>query len=97
MKSSVLDDNNAFIIEKIIQHELVQTRNKPMLNLQIKWHGYKEPEWTAILTSLKRNKAVQEYLQAKGLNRFGLPQSDKSEPPKKRVRFSSSVPEESTV
>jgi hypothetical protein len=97
VRSSVLDDNNTFIIEKIIQHELVQTRSKPVLNLQIKWHGYAEPEWTAMNISLKRNEAVQEYLKAKGLDRFGLHQQpDKSEPPKKRVRFSSSVPEEST-
>jgi len=94
MTSAVLDDLDTFIIERIIGHQIVTDTT---LNLNIKWHGYKEPEWTGLNISLKRNEAVQEYLATHNLVKYGLKvdPNDRNarEPAKKRVRFSSSVPE----
>ena len=51
--------------------------------------------------SLQRNEAVQEYLKEKGLESFGLKtkrsndeaNNSNQQPKSKRVRFSSSVPD----
>jgi hypothetical protein len=90
--SAVLDDLDTYIIERIIAHQIV---SDTALNLNIKWHGYKEPEWTGLNISLKRNEAVQEYLAKHDLVKYGLKvdPNDRNarEPAKKRVRFSSSV------
>jgi hypothetical protein len=95
--SAILDDLDTFIIERIVGHEIVGETSKRTLNLNIKWHGYKDTEWSSLNISLKKNGAVQEYLKANSLEQFGLktvPNANgKDEPPKKRVRFSSSVPE----
>jgi hypothetical protein len=94
---AILDDANTFIIQEIVGHDIVKNnRDKQQLNLQIKWHGYKELEWTGLNMSLKRNVQVQQYLKAKGLEKFGLPPSTEptAEPQKKRVRFSLSDYEE---
>ena len=99
VKSAVLDDDKSYIIEKILNHEIVEVNKRKTLNLTIKWHGYKEPEVTGINVSLQRNIAVQEYLKEKGLKSFGLhtkrSNTDNNEiiQKTKRVRFSSSVPD----
>ena len=95
--SAILDDLDTFIIERIVGHEIVGETSKRTLNLNIKWHGYKDTEWSSLNISLKKNGAVQDYLKANSLEQFGLktvPNANgKDELPKKRVRFSSSVPE----
>jgi hypothetical protein len=101
VRSSVLDDDKNYIIENILEHKIVTVNNKPMLNLRIKWHGYKEPEWTGLNISLKRNLAVIEYLEANSLESFKLPKGKSTENSEelntnaktKRVTFSSSVPD----
>jgi hypothetical protein len=96
VRSSVLDDLNTFIIEAIVNHELVEVKKTPVLNLLIKWHGYKEPTWNSLNSSLKKNEAVQEYLIAKGLQRFGFKShKEDTERKHKRVTFSASVPDDS--
>ena len=95
VKSAVLDDNKSYIIEKIISHEIITNNKRKVLNLTIKWHGYKEPEITGM------NISVQEYLKEKGLENFGLKtkrsndevNNSNQQPKSKRVRFSSSVPD----
>jgi hypothetical protein len=95
--SAILDDQDAYIIERIISHEIVKDKSKPAINLNIKWHGYKDPTWNSLNISLKKNGAVQKYLKTHGLEKYGLmanPEDrDTREPKKKRVSFSSSVPE----
>ena len=101
VKSAVLDDNKSYIIEKIISHEIITNNKRKVLNLTIKWHGYKEPEITGMNISLQRNEAVQEYLKEKGLESFGLKTkrshdeaiNSNQQAKSKRVRFSSSVPD----
>jgi poly(A) polymerase Pap1 len=100
VKSAVLDDDKSYIIEKIINHEIVEINKRKVLNLTIKWHGYKEPEITGMNVSLQRNVAVQEYLKEKGLQSFGLSTKrsniDNNENTQKikRVKFSSSIPDD---
>jgi len=101
VRSAVLDDDKSYIVEKILNHEIITVNKRKVLNLTIKWHGYKEPEITGMNVSLQRNVAVQEYLKEKGLQSFGLRTKrtdsgtiDNNDIHKsKRVRFSSSVPE----
>jgi hypothetical protein len=99
VQSAVLDDDKTYIIEKILNHEILEVNKKKSLNLTIKWHGYIEPEVTGMNISLQRNVAVQEYLQEKGLQSFGLQKkrsnTDNNEiiQKTKRVKFSSSVPD----
>ena len=99
VKSAILDDDKTYIIEKILNHEIVEINKRKALNLTIKWHGYKEPEVTGMNASLQRNEAVQEYLKEKGLQSYGLKlkrsHTDNEEITQKtkRVRFSSSVPD----
>ncbi len=99
VKSAVLDDDKRCIIEKILNHEIVEINKRKVFNLTIKWHGYKEPEITGMNVSLQRNVAVQEYLKEKGLQSFGLSTKrsniDNTENTQKikRVKFSSSVPD----
>ena len=87
------------IIEKILNHEVVEVNKRKALNLAIKWHGYKEPEVTGMNVSLQRNVAVHEYFKEKGLQSFGhhtkRSNSDNNETIEKTkcVRFSSSVPD----
>jgi len=92
VQSSALDDNNSYIIENILNHEIIGLKVNS-LNLLIKWHGYKDPTWTSLNISLKRNEAVQEYLKLHDLTKFGLKEkiNEDNEPKKKRVRFSTSV------
>ena len=77
----------------------MEVNKRRALNLTIKWHGYKEPEVTGMNASLQRNEAVQEYLKEKGLQSFGIKlkrshtDNDEIIQNKKRVRFSSSVPD----
>ena len=100
VKSAVLDDDKSYIIEKIINHEIVEINKRKVLNLTIKWHGYKEPEITGMNVSLQRNVAVQEYLKEKGLQSFGLSTKrsniDNNENTQKikRIKFSSSIPDD---
>ena len=90
VKSLVLDDNESYIIEDVVSHEIIGNK----LNLTIKWYGYIKPALTGMNASLKKNEKVQEYLKANGLNRYGLRDSNESiEPAKKRVRFSASTKE----
>ena len=99
VKSAVLDDDKTYIIEKILNHEVVEVNKRKALNLTIKWHRYKEPEVTGMNVLLQRNSVVQEYLKEKGLQSFGLHtkrlNTDENEimQKKKRIRFSSSVPD----
>jgi hypothetical protein len=101
VRSAVLDDNKSYIIEKILSHDIVTVNKRKVLNLTIKWHGYKEPEITGMNVSLQRNVAVQEYLKEKGSQSFGLRtkssdsniNDNNNHQKSKRVRFSSSAPD----
>jgi len=99
VRSSTLDDSNSYIIEEVRNHEIVIVKakktNKEVLNLLIKWHGYKEETWHEINISLKRNEAIQEYLCKHNLQQYGFKENliskESTELQKKRVSFSSSV------
>ena len=71
VRSAVLDDDKHFIVEEVLDHEIITLNNKQNLNLKIKWFGYKEPEMTGMNISLKRNKTVKNYLKDKNLEKFG--------------------------
>ena len=93
-RCAILDDDETFMIEEIIAHDVVEVKGKQSLNLHIKWFGYPKTEWNGLNITLKRNEIVQQYLQTHSLEKFGLKTESKAtdtEPPKKRVRFSSSV------
>ena len=89
------------IVKRILSHEITTINKRKVLNLTIKWHGYKEPEITGMNMSLQRNGAVQEYLKEKGLQSFGLKtkrsddnaKDSNDQPKSKCVRFSSNVPD----
>ena len=94
VRSAVLDDDKHFIVEEVIDHEIVTNNNKQNLNLKIKWFGYKEPEITGMNNSFKRNKIIQKYLKDKNLEKFGsLNKDDRgyenplSENPKKETKI----------
>ena len=95
VQSAVLDDDKHFLVEEVLDHEIITINNKPNLNLKIKWFGYKEPEMTGINISLKRNKIIKEYLKLKNLEKFGTLKKDdrgyenpsESENKPKRARF----------
>ena len=96
VKSAVRDDDKHYIVEKVLAHQIVQVKGKNTLNVQIQWHGYKEPEWTNIRTAVN-NIYVQKYLEDNNLEQYsGLKRTateDVDTRKKKRVRFSSSVKE----
>ena len=75
----------------MIGHDIIKTqdsRNRnEKLNLHVKWHGYKQPEWTAINASLKKNIIVQRYLRHHKLNKWLENQAIEEQPLVKRVRF----------
>ena len=91
VQSLIKDDANSFIIEKILNHNIVDSK----LNLLIKWHGYTNPDWTGMDSTLRNNEAVQEYLELHQLTRFGNKRTtDTTEKGKrKKVKWSSSVQE----
>ena len=91
VESAVKDDEKSYVIQNILHHNIVDNK----LNLYIKWHGYKAPEWTGLDSTLRNNEAVQEYLEDHQLTRFGnkRPRETNSatEMQKKKVKWSSSV------
>jgi hypothetical protein len=95
VRSSILDDDDTFIVEEIIGHEIIKSqdiRNKnKKLNLHVKWHGYKQPEWTAINASLKRNIVVKDYLKQHKLNQWIENKEVEEQPKVKKVRFSTRI------
>jgi hypothetical protein len=92
VRLAVLDDANSFVIEQILNHEIITDKNKQHVNLLIKWHGYPTPENTGLNATLKRNEMVHKYLNDNGLSRFALPHFEQTSGTKrKRVHFSSSV------
>jgi hypothetical protein len=94
VKSLVLDDTEAYIVEEVLSHEIVNVNGKDKLNLNIRWFGFKETSMTGMNISLKKNEKVNDYLKANGLKRFSLKDvTEDIEPKRKRVRFSASVPE----
>jgi hypothetical protein len=95
-RSIVLDRTDLFMVDEVLEHRINMNGKRPSLDLRIKWMGYKEPEWTGMNISLKRNSTVKDYLKAKELDsQFGLSEKDnaESEPQAKRIRFSSSTKE----
>ena len=86
----------------MLSHEIVQKNGKNTLNVEIQWHGYKEPEWTNI-RSVVNNIYVQKYLKDNNLEHYGggskRTATDDIDTRRKRklVRFSSSVPSDSTT
>jgi len=97
VKSAVRDDDKHYIVEKVLAHEIVQVNGKNTLNVKIQWHGYKEPEWTNIRTAIN-NIYVQRYLKDNNLEQYGgmkrTADDNIDTRKRKRVRFSSSVPED---
>jgi hypothetical protein len=94
VKSLVLDDTEAYIVEEVLNHEIININGKDKLNLNIRWFGFKETSMTGMNISLKKNEKVNDYFKAKGLIKFGLKDSTEDmEPKRKRVRFSASVPD----
>jgi hypothetical protein len=94
VKSLVLDDTEAYIVEEVLNHEIINVNGKDKLNLNIRWFGFKETSMTGMNISLKKNEKANGYLKAKGLKKFGLKDSTEDmEPKRKRVRFSASVPD----
>jgi hypothetical protein len=72
--SAILDDTESFLIERVVDHEIItDKRNKRHLNLIILWFGKKETEKSGMNSDLKKNYKVQEYLKANGLDKeFGV-------------------------
>ena len=96
VRSQVLDDNQSFIVEDVIKHDILKVNGTEKLNLLIKWFGYEKPSLTGMNISLKRNEVVQRYLIANNLEKYGIREivdnnPEGSEPLKKRVRFSAST------
>jgi len=91
--SRVLDSNDLFVPERVVTHRIDSTGKS--LDLEIKWYGYKDPEWSSLNIDLKKNETIQAYLEQQGLTQFGLKDklttNDGETSPKKRVRFSSCV------
>jgi hypothetical protein len=69
VKSKVLDNENLFIPEEVLRHEI---KGANQLNLLIKWAGDKQPEWSGLNMDLKRNSDIQAYLKKRGLEDYGL-------------------------
>jgi hypothetical protein len=93
VRSLILDDSDCYIVEEVINHEIINSNGKNSLNLNIKWYGYKQPELSGMNMSLKKNEKVKEYLKVNDLQKYGLKDDTEDvEPMKKRVRFSSTVP-----
>jgi hypothetical protein len=67
----VLDDDKTFIVEHVLDHEVVVQNKKQVLNLNIKWQGYPDDEWNSMNTTLQDNGIVQKYLSDYGLEKFG--------------------------
>jgi hypothetical protein len=97
VKSKVLDDENLFIPEEILRHEI---KGANQLNLLIKWAGDKQPEWSGLNIDLKRNSDIQAYLKKHGLEEYGLKKpidqdapywQDPDEVQEKRVSFSATT------
>ena len=59
VQSAVKDDDRSYVIQTILDHNTVDNK----LNLFIKWHGYPQPEWTGLDSTLKDNEEVQNYLE----------------------------------
>ena len=63
-RSNTLDDYKLFLVEKVLEHKITERPGRTVaLDLRIKWVREKEPEWTGINISLKRNFLVQEYFK----------------------------------
>ena len=93
VRSLILDDNEAHIIEEVISHEIINVNGKDKLNLNIRWFGFKETSLTGMNASLRKNEKVNDYLKANNLQKFGHKDiTEDIEPKRKRVRFSASVP-----
>jgi hypothetical protein len=93
VRSLILDDNEAHIIEEVVNHEIVNVNGKDKLNLNIRWFGFQETSMTGMNASLKKNEKVNDYLKANNLQKFGLKDvTEDIEPKRKRVRISASVP-----
>jgi len=86
-KSAVLDDDNTFIVEQVVAHEVVKVSQRDKLNLTIKWLGYPIPEISVINASLRRNVLVQAYLRQHNLMRFGNPAEMAQVPQPQHVKF----------
>jgi cleavage and polyadenylation specificity factor subunit 1 len=72
--SAVLDDNETFIVNEVVDHEIItDKRNKRFLNLMIIWYGNKKAEKSGMNSDLKKNYKVQQYLKTHGLDKeFGV-------------------------
>ena len=63
-------DQQAFIVEAVLDHRFNGHKTAANLQLLIKWLGYEDPEWQTYETSTRKLGLVHDYLRQHRLARF---------------------------